>query len=58
MKQKFKYLLMAMVLAVMTGSFNSCVKIWEEERIEIIPCPCDDKVDIEPDVPGWDDQNK
>ena len=53
MNKIIRYLLVAMLLVTGMG-LGSCSKVWEEEWVEIELCP---KVDIEPGVPDWDDQD-
>ena len=42
----------ACLITGLSGSLTSCVKVWEEERVEVIHPP---KVDMKPDAPDWDD---
>ena len=54
MKNKLKYLIAAVVAAAM---LSGCAKLWEEERIEIIPLP-ETEMPVDPDrwEPGGEDE--
>jgi len=56
MKSEMKKLVFVAVLICLliglSAFCTSCVKIWEEERVEVVHPP---QVDMKPDVPDWDD---
>lgn len=47
---KISFLLLAFVVA--SGGMTGCVKVYENEKIEVIRRP---QIDATPEIPGWDD---